>query len=59
MTKVERWPRTIKRRRLNWLGHVMRLPIDTPARMALNGIYEILQARGRPKNTWMKAIKKI
>ena len=31
MTKVEPWSRTIRRRRLNWLGHLMRLPPETPA----------------------------
>ncbi len=34
-TRVEPWSRTIRRRRLNWLGHVMRLDERTPARTAL------------------------
>ena len=53
ITKVERWSRTIKRRRLNWLGHVMRLPIQM-------SIYEILQAKevAIDRRTWMKTIKK-
>ena len=59
ITKVEKWSKTIKRRRLNWLGHIMRLEKDTPARIAL---YEHLvptqNKRGRPKTTWMKTIKK-
>ena len=35
-TKVEPWSVTIKRRRLNWLGHLMRMEKDTPARLALD-----------------------
>ena len=34
ITKVEQWTKRFKRRRLNLLGHVMRLPPDTPARLA-------------------------
>ena len=34
-TKAEPWSKTICRRRLNWLGHVMRLDEKTPARVAL------------------------
>ena len=35
MTKVEPWSRTIRRRRLNWLGHLMRLLPETSARISL------------------------
>ena len=35
VTKAEPWSRVIKRRRLRWLGHVMRLEDDTPAKQAL------------------------
>ncbi len=30
-TKTEPWSKTIKRRRLNWLGHVLRMDENTPA----------------------------
>ena len=30
LTKTEPWRITIKRRRLTFLGHIMRLPIETP-----------------------------
>ena len=40
----------IKRRRLNWLGHLMRLPDDTPSNLALNEhLKPCKQKRGRPK----------
>ena len=59
MTKAEKWSKTIKRRRLNWLGHVMRLPANTPARMALNEhLRHNKGKKGRPKSTWMRTIKK-
>ena len=35
ITKTEPQSRTVKRRRLNWIGHLMRLPKETPARQAL------------------------
>ena len=59
ITKVEEWSKTIKRRRLNWLGHVMRLPVETPARLALNEhLRSVQNKQGRPKTTWVKTIKK-
>ena len=59
VTKVEKWSRTIKRRRLNWLGHLMRLPQNTAARLALNEhLRTTKNKQGRPKTTWMKTIKK-
>ena len=58
ITKVEQWSKTIKRRRLNWLGHMMRLPQDTPARLALDEhLRPTHNKRGRPKTTWIRTIK--
>ncbi len=34
-TRQEPWSQNIKRRRLRWLGHLMRLPVETPAQQAL------------------------
>ena len=34
-TKQKRWSDTLKVRRLRWFGHAMRLPEETPAKMAL------------------------
>lgn len=53
------WSKKIRRRRLNWLGHLMRLHKHTPARRALE---ESLQPSkknlGRPPITWTKLIEK-
>ena len=49
----------IRRRRLSWVGHLMRLPPETPARIS---IYEALRTtkrkRGKAKTTWLKVIEK-
>ena len=58
-TNCESWSRTIKRRRLNWLGHLYRLPEETPARQALTE-YNRKTKRpvGRPKPTWIAQINR-
>ena len=56
-TKCENWNKTIKRRRLNFLGHVMRLDDHTPVRIALKEALTPTETkRGRPKMTWIKTI---
>ena len=56
-THAEPWSVTI-RRRLNWLGHLMRLEESTPARKAL---FEVLTPAkkniGRPPQTWINIIE--
>jgi len=57
ITKVEPWSRTIKRRRLKWLGHLMRLSDDTPAKLSLKEhLRPVKNKVGRPKTTWFKTI---
>ena len=57
-TKAEQWSRTIKRRRMNWLGHLMRLHPETPARKALTEFLRpTKKTRGRPPLTWIKLMK--
>ena len=58
-TKGQPWSHTIKKRRLNWLGHLLRLPSNTPARQALSE-YErkVKRPVGRPKPTWVAHIIK-
>ena len=57
ITKAEAWSLTIKRRRLNWTGHMLRLPDDTPVKLALK---EALTPGRRPpggqKLTWLKLV---
>ena len=58
LTKKEPWSITIRRRRLNLLGHIMRLPSDTPIRKAINECFTPCKNKvGRPKQTWLHTIK--
>ena len=58
LTNVEPWSKTIQRRRLNWLGHLLRLNENTPARRALD---EALTPARRPVGgqitRWLDTIK--
>ena len=57
-TKQEKWSDIIKIRRLNWFGHLMRLPEETPAKIALKeSERKTRKPPGRSKQTWMKQIK--
>ena len=50
---------TIKRRRLSWFGHLMRLPKETPARQAFaEAIGPKKRKRGRPKTIWLDVIQR-
>ena len=56
-TKCENWNKTIKRRRLNFLGHVMRLDNNTPVHIALKEALTPTETkRGSPKMLWIKTI---
>ena len=58
ITKVEPWSKSIKRRRLNWLGHLMRLNENTPARSALDeALTPTKRPVGRPETRWIDTIK--
>ena len=59
MTKQTPWSTTIKKRRLSWAGHLMRLHEQTPARIALSKFAEPQKNKvGRPKTTWLGTIKR-
>ena len=59
ITNEKPWSETIKRRRLRWTGHLMRLDERTPAKIALHKFAEPqLSKVGRPKNTWLATIKR-
>ena len=58
--KTESIPRSeiTQRRRLNWLGHLMRLSDETQAKQALTEF--LRKSKGppvRPKTTWLSQIK--
>ena len=56
---VEPWSITILRRRLMWLGHLLRLQTETPTRLALiEAVKKVKKPRGKPKTTWLSTVKK-
>ena len=58
ITKTEKWSITIKRRRLKWLGHLLRLPEQTPAQRSLQeALKETPKKVGRPITNWLQNIK--
>mgnify|MGYP001796077018 CR=1 FL=1 len=59
-TRQTPWSRTIRIRRIRWLGHLLRLPTDAPARQALE-IYlnhPAKHPRGARKVSWVDTISK-
>ena len=57
--KINEWSKKIKERRLNWCGHVLRLPDNTPAKIALRKVRKyVKKRRGGQKLTWIKMIEK-
>ena len=49
----------IKKWRLNWLGHMLRLPEKTPAKLAFREHLKKAKGnRGRPKQTWIRQMNK-
>ena len=58
-SSVEPWSITILRRRLMRLGHLLRLPTETPARLALiEAVKKVKNPRGKPKTTRLSTVKK-
>ena len=58
-TEMKPWSITIHRRRLTWIGHLMRLPAKTPAREALKAfINPVEKPPGREKTTWVSQVLK-
>lgn len=58
ITNIKSWCDTIEKRRLRWYGHLIRLPVNSPARKA----YEICKLptkrpKGRHTLTWMSMMK--
>ena len=58
-TNIEKWSLVIKKKRLSWLGHLMRLDNETPAKKALIEYIKPGKKKiGRPKTTWVYQIYK-
>ncbi len=57
ITEVEPWNTTIKRRRLKWIGHLLRLPPQTPNRRSLAEVLKLVKRKpGRPSLNWIQQI---
>ena len=48
----------VRRRRWNWLGHVLRREGEYNCFMALGWTPEGQRARGRPKTTWRRTVER-
>ena len=58
-TNSSLWSQIVKRRRLTWYGHLLRLPEDTSARKSLNEAKKpCKKPRGGQKLTWLRQIEK-
>ena len=56
-TKCEPWSEMIRERRLTWLGHLVRLHLETPAWKAVQEyLTKVKRPQGRPKTTWMQTV---
>jgi hypothetical protein len=58
-TNEENWAEKIRKRRLKWLGHVLRQQSNTPARLALEEQQRpYARPKGKPKTTWLARMTK-
>ena len=58
ITNVVKWSETIRKRRLSWLGHLLRLEESTPARIALREACKVVKGTvGRHKLIWIELVK--
>ena len=59
MTNQKPWSQEVKKRRISWYGHLMRLPEETPAKRALREYQRyVRKPRGKAKTTWLDVIDK-
>ena len=57
--QMEKWSKIIKRRRLSWYAHLMRLPQEAPARKALEEERrKVKKPKGGQKVTWKRLTEK-
>ena len=58
-TKAVKWSKIIRKRRLTWLGHLLRLDENTPAKIAFReACRTVTKNVGRNKMIWIDLIKK-
>ena len=56
-SKVDSLATTVEKRRLSWLGHLLRMNSSRYATKALSWTPEGRRKRGRPKNTWRRTVE--
>jgi hypothetical protein len=49
-------PDIIEKKRLQWYGHVKRMPEERIPRLILEWVPEERRKRGRPRKTWMEGV---
>jgi hypothetical protein len=47
---------TIEKKRLQWYGHVKRMPEDRTPKLILEWVPQERRKRGRPRKTWMEEV---
>ena len=56
-TNMEPISACVRRRRLRWLGHVLRLPNNSLARVTLRWTPQGKRKRDKPKITWRRSVE--
>ena len=58
-TKCIKWSQKVQQRRINWFGHLCRLPENAPAKLAFfESTTYTSKPQGRPKTIWIDIIRK-
>ncbi len=58
-TKIEPWSIKIKGRRLSWLCHKLRFPVNTPTEISQKeALIPTKRSKGRPPMSWLSTIKR-
>ena len=56
--EIEKISTIVKKRRWQWIGHVLRMDNNRNAKIALDWTPEGKRRRGRPKETWRRTVEK-
>ena len=60
ISKLQPWTQKIRKQKLTWFGHLMRMDEEVPARKALRYAEQHYEKpQGRPKETWIHSTQKL